>query len=536
MTGGRVAPAAETNPLVCTEAGFAPLALLRTANFAMAAVALLALLALGKNIASPNFWFDEADQFWLAMGEHLQAGANTVPGGWGEVWRYSRSFNADPGGFTVLLRLWIGMLGTAPVALRLLPALFGCIFFCLTYVWARRMQVPRPAAIAIVLLFLLSQNVPYFMLELRAYSMELCGVVALWLATAALLQRPAPATLAAWIAVDWLFLSSRYSFVIYAAAACGILLWRAVKDPHGRRVFLLAVLAAALWIALLYFGMLRFQTNGSPPDYVVPLMLKGHFENFLPILARNFFHPAAIGKTAFLVCLLAILLLRRRVSWLGKLTEGQLQPFFWLAGYILLAELGWMTLSALGKLPWDVSKRWGLSEYGLTALAIPALFSLVWMCLKGRPRSSPLFLNAGMTLLCAGSLVVGFASLWMMAKRFDREKIVPEHLYRAMGAIDCTAGNSILLDDGLWPNYRYLTERSGLPIPCGGRLPVEIVPAKDPGAYATLGLSRRRPVIYLFGNWDPSFKQGVLQRLGGQGEIKAESFGPSDFTSVVTLK
>lgn len=523
------------NPDLAERGRFAVL-LLRAASFTMAAIALLTLLALGKNIASPNFWFDEADQFWLALGQHLQATANALPGSWGDVWRYSRSFNADPGGFTVLLRLWIGMLGTAPVALRLLPALFGVVFFCLTYVWARRMQVPRPAAIAVVLLFLLSQNVPYFMLELRAYSMELCGVVALWLATTALLERPGRGTLTAWIAVDWLFLSSRYSFVIYAAAACAILLWRAWKEPRGRNIFLGALLATAVWSALLYFGMLRFQTNGSPPGYVTPLMLKGHLENFLPIVARNFLHPAAIGKTAFLAGLLAVILLRRRASWRGRLTDSQLQPFFWLAGYILLADLGWLALSLLGKLPWDVSKRWGLSEYGLTALAIPALYGLVRMCLKDRARSSPRLFDAGVALLCGVSLAAGFASLWVMAKRFDRENIVPEHLYRAMSAIDCRPGSHILLDDGLWPNYRYLTERSGLPIPCGGRLPAEKVRAKDAAAYAALGLSRPRPITYVFGNWDPNFKQGVLQHLRGQGKIKAESFGPSDFTTVVTLQ
>lgn len=507
--------------------------LVRSTTVAMAVLAFLSVLALGKNIASPNFWFDEADQFWLALGQTPYAQAGTPGGSWHDVWLYSQSLNADPGGFTVLLRLWIEAMGSSPLCMRLLPALFAALFLCLTYVWARRMTVPRPAAIAIALLFLLSQNVPYFTFELRAYSMELCGVVALWLATQALLERPSGTGLAIWIGIDFLFLTSRYSFVIYAASACGVLFLRAFSQPRARGIFLSAIAATLVWLAVLYVGMLRFQSaDATPPPYVAELVLKGHWALFPAILAKNLFHPAAIGTTAFIAALLVTRVLRRR--GVVAISPPQWQSFLALALYIVLAELAWFILSAFGKMPWDISKRWGLSLYGLSALSIPALYAVLRLGLKDRVR--PALGQAGLAALCTASLAIGGLSLWVMAKRFDREHIVPEHLYQAMTAVDCTPGNTILLDDDLWPDYRYLTERSGLPIPCGGRLPVLPVRVKNIAAYASIGLSHPRPITYVFGSWDPQWKVGVLRRLQGHGALRVESFGPSDFTTVVTLR
>jgi hypothetical protein len=419
--------------------------------------------------------------------------------------------------------------------LRLLPAMFGCLFLSLTYCWSRRLAVPRPVAIAMTLLFLLSQNVPYFFFELRAYSMELCGVVALWLATVALLERPAPLTAITWIATDWFFLSSRYSFIVYSAAACGILLWHGIKQARNRPVIFAVLAASAFWCLVLYFGMLRYQSAGGvPPDYVAQLMIAGHWGNFPSILLRALFHPAAIPATAFLAILILNRFFRRSP---GDTDSPSPQPWLLngLAAYILLANLEWMILSALGKLPWDISKRWGLSEYGLSALAMPVLYSLICLWLKNNPGRR--LGRATMALLCAASLAAGVISLYVVTRRFDRENIVSEHLIPAMGALNCgDAPITVLLDDTLWPDYRYLTERSGLAIPCASQARIERIHIQDAASYAVMGLSRKRPVAYLFGSWDARLKAGVRQRLQGQNGLRVESFGPSDFTTVVTLK
>jgi len=139
----------------------------------MAAIALLTLIALGRDIADPNFWFDEAGQFWLAMGQNHFSPAGTPDGSLYDVWNNSKAFIADPGGFTLLLRLLVNHLGSAPAALRTLPALFGLLFLYATFRWSKFLGLPTPLALAICAVFLASTTTAYFFLELRPYSMEM---------------------------------------------------------------------------------------------------------------------------------------------------------------------------------------------------------------------------------------------------------------------------------------------------------------------------------------------------------------------------
>ena len=125
-------------------------------NIVAISLIILLLCILARNLNSPNFWFDESGQFWLALGQNHFSAANTVAQSIKEAWNNSKSFNLDPGGFTLLLRgLIYSFENTSPLILRSLPFFFTiALCFGLLY-WGALLKVSLIyTSLAIFLLFL----------------------------------------------------------------------------------------------------------------------------------------------------------------------------------------------------------------------------------------------------------------------------------------------------------------------------------------------------------------------------------------------
>jgi hypothetical protein len=309
--------------------------------------------------------------------------------------------NLDPGGFSVLLRVWTGG-GCGLAWLRALPfSFFVAASLALGLLGWRLTRSPVFAAAACAAPSLYPAFL-YFAFEIRAYSTEMAGVALGALALDFFHERPSTARALLTGAVCAAFLTSRYSF-IFAAAALAAALWRACPREAGRRTALRSVAAFVLPIALMalpvWWMTLSFQLrptmNGGPLGIASPAYTRGavllHGANDLQLILRNLLSPPALPIT---LAILAAASVRRRVY--ARLAGGSTGPELErirerhavFVPYIIGVQLISVVASALGFYPWDIASRWSAYLVALSAVAAIVLAaearSLVLVALAGR--------------------------------------------------------------------------------------------------------------------------------------------------------
>lgn len=462
---------------------------------------------LARNLNSPNFWFDESGQFWLALGQNHFSPANTAEQSIKDVWINSKSFNLDPGGFTLLLRGLIYTLqNTTPPILRFLPLLFSIVLCIGLLFWGKIAKISIfYSTIAIFYLFL-NENFLYYSLELRAYSMELCGVVFIFLATGLLNEKITRSSYLIWLTCLTFFGLSRYSFVIYEGAAfCAILtLQYFLKKSIDKSIFLTLGLTLLVFNITVYVLMLQYQTaSASPPPYVLDLLLFGKdLNHILATLKINFFSVFAIPKTLFIflyfICNLSNKKFKNLNPWLGLL-------FF----YILYSTLIAMLLSFIGKLPWSMGSKWSLSELALNALAIIGILSIAKeLAISALNRYVLTWISA---ILSAAILMIQ-TNLLFDIQKYDRANKEYEPIFKSLEFIynNSSPGGTIALDKYLWPSYRYVVERSGLSLQPNKNINLEVLEFDKMMELKEFAQRSKLPTYFIYGApWDES-KKGIL--------------------------
>ena len=481
-------------------------------NIVAISLIILLLCILARNLNSPNFWFDESGQFWLALGQNHFSAANTVAQSIKEAWNNSKSFNLDPGGFTLLLRgLIYSFENTSPLILRSLPFFFTiALCFGLLY-WGALLKVSLIyTSLAIFLLFL-NSNFLYYSLELRAYSMELCGVVLLFLATERICKENNTSNKIIWLACLALFGSSRYSFVIYETAAFVsiITVQYLLKKSIDKQIVLILGFGLLIFNSFLYFGMLQYQSvSASPPPYVQDLLIYGKDLNqIFVILKNNFLDPFAVPKTLFLFLYLTYLL---RKGSFQSINPKITLLFF----YILFATLIAVFLSIIGKLPWSVNSKWSLTELSLSALAIIGCFAMAkdfLVVFRGR------FLFLSYAILPAAILFLQIYLILGILK-YDRTDKEYEPIYSSLEFIykRSSAGETIVLDRMMWPSYRYIIEKSGLKFSPHSAIDLQVMDIEKFPEIRKLAEDSKLPIYIIYGApWDESKKNDLVNSLKG---------------------
>ena len=357
-------------------------------------VAALSGFALG-NLAYTGMWYDEAVQFWIARGLSPFASPLQAAGGIADAVRLNAVFNLDPGGFTLLLYFW-SKIDTGFAWLRLLPLLFflggiACLG-ALAYSWTRSVL----AALVSMSLVLFFDIILYHAVEIRAYSMEFAGVMAMLLGTRVALERKK----AGWFLVLGLaaaaFMTSRYSFVFVVAATGITLALFLVRDDATRAAARIAMFAwfAAPTIAvgglILVFSLhpqIDVWLGGSlvhsgAPDYVSHTVLAGKpFAEWVSLAARNLFSWQAIPLT--LVTVMGIVLIpvtlrtarpERSVTTLAAAEKHA-------AVQVGLIAVMSFAVSAAGYYPWDIHSKWSQYLLALSPVSMALLVSISWRAL-----------------------------------------------------------------------------------------------------------------------------------------------------------
>jgi uncharacterized membrane protein len=216
----------------------------------------------------------------------------------------------DPGGFGVLLHVWMLLFGTQALALRTLSGLLVLVGLAalasLAGRWLRHPLAP-PAAVALAIVDPLVRE---HALEIRPYALELAGVFMAFWAADRLLDRPERARGLLFGLVLVALLGSRYSAFMTGAAlsAAAVLhLWSRRDDAEGPQrnsTILATVLPPALAVAVIAVvsvpALIRRATwNGGVLVDYFSAQTAGAHDTMAALAAawHHLTHPAALGLT-----------------------------------------------------------------------------------------------------------------------------------------------------------------------------------------------------------------------------------------------
>ena len=346
-------------------------------------VIVLALIALPifviaiDHVGSPNLWFDEGGQFFVSLGLNHYSPPQAPYGTWKDVLENNRPFNGDPGGFTVLLRLWMDVFGYSPIAIRSLPFLFFVLAPTVILVSLRRWGAVSPIAAMAGAVLLGYPVIIHYATEVRAYSMEVCAVTFLFFLPCWLEQQTPNWAVALLGGAGALLITSRYSAFVGGIAACVATLiplrpWRSTI----RRAFWFS-LPLSVAAAAVYFLATRYQMTGGGrlPAVFEPYLLNGKDAAAkLALLRENLLSPGALPLTFYLLTAPVFAICGPRHLERLRLLVGRTVAFTGV--YVAILAIA----STTGRLPWAWGARWSLGYQALSACCLAMIIMLFGTC------------------------------------------------------------------------------------------------------------------------------------------------------------
>ena len=429
---------------------------------AIALLCALEVAALGVfaswHLARTAFWYDEFMQFWMSLGLDGFGPPHTPPGSFWDVIRNNAVANLDPGGFTIIMWLWL-KLATDEIWQRALPFIFFLLgMACFGWVgWTRRRSIPF--AIFSSVIPACDPLVLDYATEVRAYSMEFAGIaLGCVLLDKLTLRREILPALFSGVAFA-LFLGSRYSFGLFAAAASFALAVITFTDtsidrPQGAMRLAafaspIAIAAAVIFVAAF---LPQYKIRMSPDQsaylqYFAASTAAGKSWHYLlAMLARNLLGPYGIALT-FSALLGAAWLTRWRL-WSGI---GEISLDDAMFGLLSLAAIV-ISASVWRWHPWDMTQKWSLWLHALSAVAIVRLISAVleWMA----PLSASGFETDARA---ATVIIVGILALDLRLATYRRggNDLTPVLAYLEWAA---PVPGSVAVDTHWYPTLRYFYE------------------------------------------------------------------------------
>lgn len=420
---------------------------------ALAMIGLPLAFVASKHLASPNLWFDESGQCWLSLGLHQFTAPRTPHGSWGDILRYGRVMNADPGAFTFLLRFWMGVFGFSPLALRSLPFLFFLLMPVVIVLSALRCGANPVFAVlagSIPLGFPMMLN---YATEVRAYSMEACAVAFLFFLPCWLTDERRDRMVTILGCVAALLVASRYSAFIFGAAACltALLPLRPLRAAVVRALrFGVPVLISA---AAAYLLFARYQVNGShqAPFYVEPLLLHGkNAAAQLALLRENFLGSDTLPITLFLIA-------APLFFWLGPRSLTRLRSLVGRTAVFCALSVTLTALASLaGVLPWAVHTRWSIGYQSLSACCLAMIIVAVSICLCQEAAAWP---RKTLVIAAATCFAVAWSLQLRQAVRVERPyyETIASHL-KGLAGLPNAKELKFFIHPNAAPTVRYLCE------------------------------------------------------------------------------
>jgi hypothetical protein len=410
------------------------------------------------HLSRTAFWYDESMQFWMSLGLDGFGPPHTPPGSFWDVVRNNAIANLDPGGFTIIMWLWL-KLSTGEIWQRVLPFIFFLFgVACFGWMgWTQRRSIPFAVFSSLIPAW--DPLVLDYATEVRAYSMEFAGIAfGCILLDKLTLRRDMLLTLFTGI-VFAVFLGSRYSFGLFAVAAFFALTVMTFADTSINRregAMRLAAFAAPIAIAAAVIFVVAFlpqykirmsSDGGAYVQYLAASTAAGKsWNDLLTMLARNLLGPHGIALT-----LSALLGAAWLTPWRARLGLGQ---FSHADALFSLLSLATVLISALVWRwhPWDMAQKWSLWLHALSSVAIVRLISSV-LAWAAPVTASAFETDARVTAV----MIVGILALDLRLATYRRagDDLTPVLAYLAREA---PAPGSVAVDTNSYPTLRYFYE------------------------------------------------------------------------------
>ena len=343
---------------------------------------------ISQNVNNPDLWFDEAGQFWISQGLNHYSAPLQNPAGIASIIENNAIHNLDPGGFSILLRLW-SQISNAYPWLRLLPLLFliGTIslFIYLSYKWTGSFS----SALLVGFIPLLFSNVVFMGSEVRAYSMEYFGVILGVAAIYSIQKKLSYGNLFLWGVVLSFFLTSRYSIIITTFSCSLYIIYLIVRSRLSnwnkfKSIFIYA-LPILITLTCIYLFTLRIQN----PE-IIQLF-------YLPYLID--YWKLLIYPSNHLIYMISILSLFVILIYALKSKKSTLQKYLPVLFVAVSSNIIFILISFLGKYPWVPLDKRGLPYFILTLLCGTALIGEIFTRLMNLSNKL-VYLSVGLTYYC----------------------------------------------------------------------------------------------------------------------------------------
>ena len=286
----------------------------------------------------PYLWYDEAGQFWISKGLNHYSDPMSQSGSVVDVVINNQDYNMDPGGFGIILHFW-SMVSNGYIWLRSLPyLLFISVVVAviyLSYRWTKNKYIAILMGFAPIANSLISST----MFEIRAYSMEVLGVLMAIIIIDRLRESVTVMRLLVSSIIISFFMTSRYSYIIVAFTTSTFILYQILTSNNSKKVKCNMIIVYTIPIVLtligIYFFALRWQNPG----------LKSL--SYLPYISNE---PNLLIQSVNVAFLLKLLL----ILWLLFIVrKSSLFSKYIGLGYITITtNVLFLLLSVFGKHPW----------------------------------------------------------------------------------------------------------------------------------------------------------------------------------------
>lgn len=214
-----------------------------------------------------TLWFDEAGQFFISKGLNHWSDPYAPYGQLSDVVANNAHYNMDPGGYGIILHYW-SMISDNSVWLRTLSFLFFVAAGIFTALTCKLITTDNKISVASgLLIFALYCGTQPF--ELRAYSMELCGVayglyIMYWLRD----KNRVVTFFYASIALAF-FLTSRYTMIVFAFIYSCFILFDVLKSERCTRlklrIFIAYCVPLVITVTTIIILAMRVQNSSAAP-------------------------------------------------------------------------------------------------------------------------------------------------------------------------------------------------------------------------------------------------------------------------------
>lgn len=317
-------------------------------------------------LTNPHLSFDEGGQFWLCKGLYHFSPINTPSGTFTEMMVFNRTWNMDPGGFSVIGFFWL-KLSNLIIWMRILPLIFSVL--CLVYLYKILVLVRLESkeALVVCLFFFLSNSLVTYSFTFRAYSMEMFGVLMiLYFILKHQFDLANAINLIKLTLILNVFVWSRYGFLINVIVINLLIFFLVYRNKQFnfnfiKKYLLIIVVPLSLNFFLIYHTELLYHFKGQPvPMYQQNFTLM--YQPFFEMLKANLFSRRGLPFSI----LLLFLVVNYKYSII-KVGPNIKLIFLWM----ILTHFITILFSLLGLYPWYIQGRWGLT------LEFISLFSLI---------------------------------------------------------------------------------------------------------------------------------------------------------------